>query len=138
MYPGQVVASLSTRVKSADGRIDATWQLQGQLELDAAGAPSHVGIVRQAYMVDSFAAADFEAQSGISGVDLGDAEEASFSFATDRDVGARASGELTVLAGAGANCATQTPAPADGGTSSPGCSGLDYQEIAHASLAQSN
>ncbi len=130
-----VALVLASRAKSADGRVDGTWDLSANIELDSAGAPTSVHVFRDAYLASTFATDVFQQETGISGFVFGVGKVATFQFGYDVDwVAELTSGVLTIFEGTPADCGKQEVSPDDGGASTPGCAGTDYAEIEQATL----
>lgn len=128
------VIQLDSSASTADQRIDGTWQLEAQVSLDPTGAPAATRILRQAYLANTYPAAQFEAATGISGFDLGDAEQATFflDLAPSETEEGAAQGSLTIFAVSPLSC----PPPADlpNNATAPGCAGNEAVELGVATL----
>lgn len=140
--PNAVTGAMTLALSSSGDEIEGTWPLHLNVELDEAGDATRVNVLRDSYMIDSFPAAEFEEKTGIRGVSS-DAEELSYSFGYSIDLveSHPASGELTILELVIPDCLRDDYMPEvveapDGGSSSPGCSGLEVVESKFAQLSE--
>lgn len=133
-----VVMRLETTAASADARIAGTWQLEARVTLGSDGAAETISIVRQAYLVDTFAATEFEGETGIRGVAIPDGTSGTFDIRIlDELADAEpAAGSLAVYAVSQAECTEREPevAPTEGEGSSGACAGQTQQELETAEL----
>ena len=123
---------------STDGRINGSWALEGRLALAPDGTFEELILLRQAYMVNTYAATDFEASTGIAGVTMAASSQGSFMFDVTRSFegAAPASGSLTVLEITAADCSNQEIIETEGGASTPGCVGSTSVELESATLTE--
>ncbi|HSC86257.1 MAG TPA: hypothetical protein VLC09_03265 [Polyangiaceae bacterium] len=137
--PSRLVVPMTASAQSDDGRVDGTWSLEGQVELDATGQPAHGTVLRQAWLASDYAVEDFVAATGIDGVAFDGESRATFSFSLDEDVGGPESGQLSVLATNSEPCMAEEVEPSEGDagdpSGSPGCAGVDWSELVQATLA---
>ena len=134
---GSLRASGVFHVSTEDGSIDGTWPLDVVARLDD-DVVSEVKVVRNAYLADYFAAEDFAAETGISGVEReADGLTFSFSYLVHLDGDAQSAGELTLMEVTVPDCAQPGFVPDSGdGSSAPGCPGLDVDEFQNATFIE--
>jgi hypothetical protein len=133
---------LTAGVTTADNSITGTWDLAGRATVQADGSLSEVNVFRDNYLGMSYPAATFAESTGITGV-TSDAEYLSFQFGYVIDPAGQTAtyGSMAILELVVPECAQEGYEPEitedpDGGSSSPGCEGVDFVEAATATLSE--
>ncbi len=126
-----VTFDISAVAKTADGRIDGTWDLSAWMMLNTLGHPSSAALLR--YATDgTLTPATFETSTGISGVDFKGQDHAGFELQLDYDFEGTApvhSGIFSVVGMVQPACGTPDSNDA------PSCNGIEVTELEAATLS---
>jgi hypothetical protein len=125
-----VTFDVSAVAKTADGRIDGTWDLSAWMLLDTLGHPSSAALLRYA-TEGTLTPANFEAETGISGVDFTDQDNAGFELQLDYDF----EGAVPMHSGTFAVVGMVQPACSEPDSNdAPSCNGIEVTELETATI----
>jgi hypothetical protein len=122
---------------SDDARLDARWPVVVDAAPAEGGGLGTVSIALDVEKIGAIAAADLPTVSGVQGIDGAGYDSLQVSMMMELDPDTGTSGEFRAQGLHFADCPTTPPQPQPGGgSSSPGCPGATFVELASLSLSQ--
>jgi hypothetical protein len=127
---GSLYVRAELRIKSSDGRIDATWPVGITAKAGASGELAEAQVAFDDEIQQVMGSGDFAARYGISGLDVSAFDSAIALLDLKASAQQPLSGDLTVNGFKKPNCSTAVMYDANGGAYTNGCPGAPMMQVA--------